>query len=275
MPKKSGKKGFLALKVDLEKAYGRVRWDFLEDSLIEVGIPSILISVIMHCVSSANMQVLWNGSLTNKFKPSRCLRQGNPLSPYLFAIFMERLAHGINAASARKEWKPIFLSKNGPPLTCLFFDDDLILFAEASELQVNTINRVLDTFCMSLGQRVNKDKTIVLFSKNVDVATRKRLSLTLGMEAVDDLGKYLGVPLLNSRVTKHTFQYIIDRMKRKLATWEVVNLSLAGRITLAQFVLATIPSYIMQSVLLPKSVCEEIDKLSGNLFGMERRTETK
>lgn len=90
-------KGYLALKVDLEKAYNRTSWAFLQDTLLEVGLPP-LIHTIMACVSPVSMQVVWNGEITSNFLPSRDLRQEDPLSPYLFFLCMERLAHEINDA---------------------------------------------------------------------------------------------------------------------------------------------------------------------------------
>ena len=86
----------------------------------------------MECVTSPSMQVLWNGEPTQSFKPSRGVRQGDPLSPYLFVLCMERLNHIIEESIIGGAWKPIRASRNGPLLSNLFFADDIILFAEAS-----------------------------------------------------------------------------------------------------------------------------------------------
>ncbi|KAG6417983.1 hypothetical protein SASPL_120180 [Salvia splendens] len=131
MQRKTGKKGIMALKVDLEKAYDRATWAFLFDTLNEAKLPAALLDVIMTCVSTSSMQVLWNGSLTGEFTPSRGLRQGCPLSPYLFVLCMEWLDHGIKHAVREGEWKLFCLCKNGFPFTHLFFADDLLLFGQA------------------------------------------------------------------------------------------------------------------------------------------------
>lgn len=86
----------------------------------------------MECVSGPSMSILWNGEKTESFKPARGLGQGDPLSPYLFVLCMERLCHLIDEAVENGRWKPIRLSRGGPQLSYICFADDLILFAEAS-----------------------------------------------------------------------------------------------------------------------------------------------
>lgn len=92
----SVKKGMMAIKVDLEKAYDSVRWDFLQETLELTGLQEDLIRLIMQCVSTTRMSILWGGEISESFTPTRGLRQGDPLSPYLFMLYMERLAHIIN-----------------------------------------------------------------------------------------------------------------------------------------------------------------------------------
>ena len=95
MRRKAGAKGWMAIKLDLEKAYDRVRWTFLHETLSQMHLPRNLVEVIMRCVSSSSLSVLWNGEHTSYFKPSRGIRQGDPLSPYLFVACMERLSQTI------------------------------------------------------------------------------------------------------------------------------------------------------------------------------------
>ena len=136
MRRKKGRKGWMLLKLDLEKAYDRLRWDFLEDTLRAAGLSKIWVGRIMECVPGPSMCILWNGEKTESFKPERGLRQGDPLSPCLFMLCMERLCHLIDEAVGEKRWKPIRLSRGGPELSHICFADDLILFSEASVTQV-------------------------------------------------------------------------------------------------------------------------------------------
>ena len=135
---------------------------------------------------------------------------------------------------ANKERKPVFVSKNGPPLSNLFFTDDLILFGEASSAQASVIKGCLNRFCEASRQKVSFNKSVVHFSKNVNPQLKDDISRELGVSTTDDLGRYLGMPAIHGRVTKRTFQQVLDRINKRLAGWKTKVLSLAGRATLVQ-----------------------------------------
>lgn len=107
MRRKQGEKGYMAIKIDFEKAYDPLRWSFIRDTLQQMNLPLLLINVIMECVTTSSLQVLWNGEPTQSFKPSRGIRQGDPLSPYLFVMCMERLYQTIEESIVKGLWKPI------------------------------------------------------------------------------------------------------------------------------------------------------------------------
>ncbi|GMI82239.1 hypothetical protein HRI_001893200 [Hibiscus trionum] len=253
--------GWMAIKVDLEKAFDRVRWDFISDSLLDAGLPANIRRIIMHSVTSSSFQIQWNGILSRPFWPQRGIRQGDPLSPYLFVLVMERLGHLINAAISSGEWKPFRFVRNGIPVSHLFFADDLILYAKALHNQASTIQQVLSTFGLHSGHRVNKRKTEIYFSPNSPPSVQAEISALLEYKQVDRFDKYLGVPVLHARATYTDFNFILDKMKAKLNGWASRTLSLAGRVTLAKSVLAAILVYFMQTCSLPKRVCSEIEKI--------------
>lgn len=114
MRKMRGKIGFFAIKVDLKKAYGRLNWDFIRDVLIELNYPSHLITIIMHYVTSVRTNVLWNGVRTDFFSPERGIRQGDPLSPYLFVLCMDKLSHLIAEAVEDGSWTLLRAGRRGP-----------------------------------------------------------------------------------------------------------------------------------------------------------------
>lgn len=114
-----------------------------------MNIPHRVIEIIMECVTTASLQVLWNGEKIEPVKPSRGLRQGDPLSPYHFVLCMERINQVIEEVEGR--WKPVYGNSGGPLLSTLFFADDIILSAEASSDLAKVIKDCLDRFCAALG----------------------------------------------------------------------------------------------------------------------------
>jgi hypothetical protein len=93
-----GKKGYIAIKLDMSKAYDRVEWTFLEDIMIWLGFVVQWVQLIMRCVSSVSYVVLLNRNPLEVFTPTRGLRQGNPLSPNLFLLCAEGLSSLIQRA---------------------------------------------------------------------------------------------------------------------------------------------------------------------------------
>ena len=92
---KKGKTGYMIIKINLEKAYDRLKWEFMEDVLKEIDIPPFIRKVIMNCITTPLTNVLWHGLKMEGFKTSRGIRQDDPISPYLFVLCMEKLTHII------------------------------------------------------------------------------------------------------------------------------------------------------------------------------------
>ena len=112
----------------------------------------------MHCITSTSFQISFNGELTESFQAKRGIRQGDPLSPYIFFLCMEKLSHLIQSAVDYGYWKAVKASQSGPKISHLFFVDDLILFTEDSSLQASLHKTCLDNFCALSGQTVSFEK---------------------------------------------------------------------------------------------------------------------
>lgn len=128
--------------------------------------------------------------------------------------------------------------------------------------QVEVINTCLRLFCNSFGQKVSIDKTRICFSKNVHWSVRRDNSSEFGFQRTGNLSKYLGAPLFHKQPRRGDFQFILDKASQRLSDWKRMQLSFAGKMTLTKFVLASLPNYIMQTSLLPVSICNELDKCS-------------
>lgn len=198
MSKKKGRDGFMAIKIDLEKAYDRLEWSFIRDTLALFKFLKHLSSLIMRCVSTFSISVLYNGGALDSFQPSRGIRQGDPFSPYLFILCMEVLGAFITEKCDAKLWDPIAASRGEASFSHLFFADELVLFAKADDKNCRAFRDVLDTFCGLSGQNVSAEKSRVFFSPNLAPRTRDELCDVLQFRSTPSLGKYLGFPI------KHT-----------------------------------------------------------------------
>lgn len=130
------------------------------------------------------MQVLWNGVPLSKFKPVRGIRQGCPLSPYLFVMCMEWLGHLINSTISNGNWKPIRLSQSGPLISHLFFADDLVIFSKVDLKHGKIIKDILGRFYEFSRHKVNGRKTNIFFSKGVDESVADSISSLLDFQKV-------------------------------------------------------------------------------------------
>lgn len=260
MRKKKGNKGFMLLKIDLEKAYDRLSWSFIQETIQLIGLEERWVNIIMTCITTPRLAVLWNGAQLDWIKPERGIRQGDPMSPYMFVLCIERLSHLIKEEAKRGNWKGIKLSRYGPELTHLLFADDMVLFADATEEQMRAMKSCLDRFEAVSGQRINLQKSQIYFSCNVLPEQINKIVKIAGIGNTTDLGRYLGVPAIHGRVNQSLYAPMLDRLDKKMDGWKNRYLSMAGRSILAQSCLSSIPYFAMQTAYLPMGLCDEIDK---------------
>ena len=106
LDKNRGKIGFMVVKLGLEKAYDRLEWSFIHRVLQAFHFPPKISKIIMSYVTSSSTSILVNGDALERFEPSRGIRQGDPLSPYIFILCMDYLGHFIEQKCVKGDWTP-------------------------------------------------------------------------------------------------------------------------------------------------------------------------
>ena len=264
--KYSGNTGVMALKLDMSKAYDRVEWPFLQSVMRQMGFPENWVNLIMECISTVNFSVMLNGNPQAPFSPHRGLRQGDPLSPYLFILCGEVFTAMIKRAIANQALHGIQIARNAPVISHLLFADDCIIFAQADNQEAQHIAEILSSYEKVSGQMINLDKSMISCSPGVSENRQNELKQLLGVQAVEIFDKYLGLPTIIGRSKTQIFEFVKERVWKKLKGWKERSLSRAGREILIKAVAQAIPSYVMSCFILPDSLCHQIESMISRFF---------
>lgn len=202
----------MALKLDMSKAYDRIEWDFLQLIMVKLGFLRQWVERVMLCVSTVSYSFLINGQPTEPIVPQRGLRQGDPISPYLFLLCAEGFGCLLREAHDAGRFHGISICRGAPSVSHLFFADDSLLFTRASLDDAEVIKAILHTYEGLSGQKINIEKCEISFSHGVMNSTRECIRLFLGMTEVQKHDRYLGLPTLFDRSKKISFSGIRDRI---------------------------------------------------------------
>lgn len=244
----------------MSKAYDRVEWGFVVAMMRKLGLNERWIHLIYHCMSTVRYRVVINGNVSKPFAPGRGLRQGDPLSPYLFLFCSEGLSASLSKLKNDNHLKGVKACRRGPSITHLFFADDSFLFFRANAVECDIVKNLLKLYEEKSGQMVNFDKSGLFFSLNTD-SCKASVKNTFGIQDVSNPEKYLGLPSIVGKCKRRAFHSIIEKIRKRISTWNKRWLSQAGKEVFIKAVLQAIPSYTMSVFLLPQTLCEEIDKI--------------
>ncbi|CAN0846889.1 Putative ribonuclease H protein At1g65750 [Linum grandiflorum] len=264
--RKKGKKFDIMMKIDMRKAYDLVEWDCLDSLLTAYGFSRKWCLWIRECVSTVRFAVLFNGEPSHFFSPSRGIRQGDPLSPFLFILMTNALSFIIEKGISSHALKGIKLRPHCPTLSHCLFADDTVIFGSASVDEVDIIMGTLSEYGVLTGQEVNMQKSSMFFSANTPEELRNAIRGRANFESDICHSKYLGVPTEWGRSKRETFGYLLNTMHKQSQAWKSTLLSHAGKEVLIKAIVQAIPTYIMSLFLLPKLIVRRMDTLLRNFF---------
>ena len=256
----SCKSKYIAIRTDMSKAYNRVEWGFLKAAMERMGFDPKWIHLIMSCVSSVSYQVLINGDAKGRIIPSRGLRQGDPLSPFLFILCTEVLISQIREAESLQKITGLKIARASPAVSHLLFADDNLFFCKVEPNQCQELMRIIDVYGYASGQQLNKKKSSVMFSSKVIAFTKQNLKRLTGISKDGGMGMYLGMPEKISGSKNQVFAYVQNRLNSRVNTWEARHLSKGGKEVQIKSIAEAVPKFTMSCYLLTQ---ETHKKLTG------------
>lgn len=222
-------------------------------------------SWVSGCLTSARASVLVNGSPTMEFPLSKGVRQGDPLSPFLFIIAMEGLNIALQEAREKSLFHGIHIPKSECCLTHLFYADDALFIGEWPRSNLKNLARILRCFHATSGLKVNfyKSKVYGVGISDRELACSARV---LGCDAGSFPFTYLGVPFRANMNRSKNWKPIIDRVHARLSRWKASSLSIGGRLTLVKTMLGSLPLYFFSIFKAPCNVINSLEKIRRRFF---------
>uniref|UniRef100_A0A2N9G7V8 Reverse transcriptase domain-containing protein n=1 Tax=Fagus sylvatica TaxID=28930 RepID=A0A2N9G7V8_FAGSY len=161
------KKGYVGFKLNFKKAHDSLEWEFILSMLRAMGFDQKVIMLIHQCISIVHYTHLLNGTKSSSIEPSRRLRQGDPLSPFLFIMCADVLARMINREVLRGAIKGVKVNPGADAISKLFYADDVILFYDAKTSEVEALMQCIEKYCLWSGQTISVEKSGIFVSKGV------------------------------------------------------------------------------------------------------------
>ncbi|WJZ80362.1 hypothetical protein VitviT2T_000290 [Vitis vinifera] len=254
-------------KLDIEKAYDNVDWTFILSVMQKMGFGEKWIRWIKWCISTASFSVLVNGTPTGFFQSSKGLRQGDPLSPYLFVIamevfsaFLQRAVEGGYLSGCRVKGR----SEEGVLISHLLFADDTLVFCKPSQDHLTYLSWLLMWFEATSGLRINLEKSELIPVGRVE--NMDDLAWEFGCKVGSLPSTYLGMPLGASFKSTSVWDGVEERFRKRLGMWKRQYLSKGGRTTLIRSTLSNLPIYLMSLLWLPSVVRRRLEKIQRDFL---------
>lgn len=198
--------------------------------------------MIGSCVSSVSYSIMLNGNVIGKIMPRRGLRQGNPLSPYLFILCSKMLPRLLLQEEVEGNLHGIRVGVEVPVVSHLLYVDDLLIACKVSEQDFAFAMECLRKYCRWFRQEVNGDKSSLIFSKNTQGKVRQGVRRIIGFREARTDTIYLGNSLILERSKLHEFERLKEKVQSQLSSWKNRLFSQAGKVTLIKAVVQAVPA---------------------------------
>ncbi|KAJ9536622.1 hypothetical protein OSB04_un000171 [Centaurea solstitialis] len=247
-----------AFKIDLRKAYDTVDWRFLLRMLRGLGFHPVFCKWIDQMLQTSSFSIVLNGETTGYFEGARGLRQGDPISPYLFTIVMECFSIILKRCILEAGNFSFHQGCDDLAITHLCFADDLFVFTGGDLQSVEVLKRALDMFRRMSGLEPNIAKSDAFFCNVIPEDQAVILNCLPFKPGVFPI-RYLGVPLSSVCLRVADFAPLVNKVNLRVHNWKTKFLSFGGRKQLVTSVLQSMQLYWMSIYVLPSSVVHELE----------------
>lgn len=262
------------LKIYFEKAYDKVKWPFLFQTLRMKGFAPKWISWVRSFIMGGSVAVNVNDDVGKFFQTKKGLRQVDPLPPILFNIVADMLAILINRAKEHGQVSGVVPHLIDGGLSILQYADDTIIFMENDLEKARNMKLLLGAFEQISGLKINFHKSEVLCFGDAQDSLESYLEL-FGCKHGDFPLKYLGLPIHFKKLRNSDWKIIEERVEKRLASWKGKHLSIGGRLTLINSVLNSLPLYMMSFFAIPKGVLRKLDYFRSRFFWQGDKSKKK
>ncbi|XP_028554324.1 uncharacterized protein LOC114580555 [Dendrobium catenatum] len=260
--KRCGRSNYMCAKLDIKKAFDSVSREFILLRLAQKGIPQEFIGWIKSCIMDVNFSICLDGALEGFIPSSSGLRQGCPLSPYLFCFAMDAFSNLLDSSLDGDVFEPFKIGDF--KISHLLYADDVLVFGKANVNNCNTLTNLLSKFASSSGLVVNTHKSTLIMHPNTP--NSNDICAALNIPQSHTKITYLGIPISIKKPSIIDFSPLIDVISNKLSGWKAKLLSFAGRLQFLRYTIWNTIAYWIRGAIIPKSCCKQIDKLASRFL---------
>ena len=210
----------------------------------------------METVHTASYSILINGEPKGYITPSRGIKQGDPLSPYLFLLCVDGLSSLIRKTAESQQLHGI-------------------IFCQATMEEGQCLLEILGRYEAASGQAINRQKASIFFIRNTSQAIKTYIQGLFGAQIIEDCESYLGLPMVGGKSKVNTFKDLQERITKRVMGQKEKFISKAGRETLIKTVAQAIPTQSMGIFKLPKALCDTINSTLAKYWWGQTKDEKK
>jgi hypothetical protein len=259
------KLGGLILKLDFEKAYDRVNWEFLREVLSRKGFSPMIVHRLLQLVQGGQTAINVNGEIGPFFRNARGVRQGDPLSPILSDFMVDGLAAILSRARLMGHIQGVVPHLIPGGVSHLQYADDTLILIEPSDEGIANLKLLLLCFENMSGLKINFDKSEVMVM-GVTTLEQHRIAAMLNYKLGAFPMKYLGLPVSDRDLRVSDWVFLPQKVGHGVDPWQGLLLASAGRLELTNSCLSSLPMFAMGIYLLHMATHKAMDSCRARFF---------